>query len=66
MADNNYKTHIEGYDFVYDGHDFVEISKSWDKDNPDILSKFSIGKVKSQKEFEIEVGWWFHKNKTLF
>ena len=47
MADNNYKKKIEGYDFVYDGHDFVEMSKSWDKDNPDVLSKFSIGKVKS-------------------
>jgi hypothetical protein len=44
----------------------VEVSKSWDKENPDVLSKFKIGKVKTQKEFEIEVGWWYMKNRNLF
>jgi hypothetical protein len=64
--DKNFTTHIEGYDFIYDGHDMVEVSKSWDKENPDVLSKFKIGKVKTQKEFEIEVGWWYMKNRDLF
>ena len=64
--DKNFTTHIEGYDFIYDGHEFVQVSKSWDKENPDVLSKFKIGKVKSQKEFEIEVGWWYMKNRNLF
>ena len=45
--DKNFTTHIDGYDFIYDGHEFVEVSKSWDKDNPDVLSKFKIGKVKT-------------------
>lgn len=64
--DKNFTTHIEGYDFIYDGNEFVEVSKSWDKENPDVLSKFKIGKVKTQKEFEIEVGWWYMKNRNLF
>jgi len=64
--DKNFTTHIDGYDFIYDGHEFVKVSKSWDKDNPDVLSKFKIGKVKTQKEFEIEVGWWYMKNRSLF
>lgn len=64
--DKNFSTHIDGYDFIYDGTEFVEVSKSWDKENPDVLSKFKIGKVKSQKEFEIEVGWWYMKNRSLF
>lgn len=64
--DKNFTTHIDGYDFIYDGHEFVEVSKSWDKDNPDVLSKFKIDKVKTQKEFEIEVGWWYMKNRNLF
>lgn len=64
--DKNFTTHIDGYDFIYDGHEFVEVSKSWDKDNPDVLSKFKIDKVKTQKEFEIEVGWWYMKNRSLF
>lgn len=64
--EKDFTTHIEGYDFIYDGHDTVEVSKSWDKENPDVLSKFKIGKVKTQKEFEIEVGWWYMKNRNLF
>lgn len=64
--DKNFTTHIDGYDFIYDGHELVEVSKSWDKENPDVLSKFRIGKVKTQKEFEIEVGWWYMKNRSLF
>jgi hypothetical protein len=49
--DKNFTTHIEGYDFIYDGHEMVEVSKSWDKESPDVLSKFKIGKVSTQKEF---------------
>lgn len=64
--EKDFTTHIEGYDFIYDGHEMVEVSKSWDKENPDVLSKFKIGKVKTQKEFEIEVGWWYMKNRNLF
>lgn len=64
--DKNFTTNIDGYDFIYDGHQMVIVSKSWDKDNPDELSKFKIGKVKTQKEFEIEVGWWYMKNRNLF
>lgn len=64
--DKNFTTHIDGYDFIYDGNDFVEVGKSWDKENPDVFSKFKIGKVKTQKEFEIEVGWWYMKNRSLF
>ena len=64
--DKNFTTHIDGYDFIYDGNEFVEVSKSWDKETPDVLSKFKIGKVKTQKEFEIEVGWWYMKNRSLF
>lgn len=64
--DKNFTTNIQGYDFIYDGNDMVIVSKSWDKDNPDELSKFKIGKVKTQKEFEIEVGWWYMKNRNLF
>lgn len=64
--DKSFKTHIDGYDFIYDGKDTVQVSKSWDKQNPDILSKFEIGTVNSQKEFEIEVGWWYMKNRNLF
>ena len=64
--DKSFKTHIDGYDFIYDGKGTVQVSKSWDKQNPDILSKFDIGSVSSQKEFEIEVGWWYMKNRNLF
>lgn len=64
--DKSFKTHIDGYDFIYDSKDTVQVSKSWDKQNPDILSKFEIGTVNSQKEFEIEVGWWYMKNRNLF
>ena len=64
--DKSFKTHIDGYDFIYDGKGTVQVSKSWDKQNPDILSKFEIGAVSSQKEFEIEVGWWYMKNRNLF
>ena len=64
--DKNFTTHIEGFDFIYDGKDSVEVSKSWDKESPDVLSKFKIGKVSTQKEFEIEVGWWYMKNRDLF
>ena len=64
--DKSFKTHIDGYDFIYDGKGTVQVSKSWDKQNPDILSKFEIGDVSSQKEFEIEVGWWYMKNRNLF
>lgn len=64
--DKSFKTHIDGYDFIYNGKDTVQVSKSWDKQNPDILSKFEIGTVNSQKEFEIEVGWWYMKNRNLF
>ena len=53
--DKNFTTHIEGYDFIYDGKDSVEVSKSWDKESPDVLSKFKIG-----------VGWWYMKNRNLF
>jgi hypothetical protein len=64
--EKSFRTKIDGYDFIYDGHEMVIVSKSWDDENPDELSKFKIGKVKSQKEFEIEVGWWYMKNRNLF
>ncbi len=63
--DKQFITHIDGYDFIYDGHNNVDISKSWDKENPNVLSNFQIGKVKTQKDFEIEVGWWYMKNRNL-
>lgn len=64
--DKNFKTRIDGYDFIYDGHEMVIVSKSWDDENPDEQSKFKVGKVSTQKEFEIEVGWWYMKNRDLF
>lgn len=64
--DKNFKTRIDGYDFIYDGHETVIVSKSWDDENPDEQSKFKVGKVSTQKEFEIEVGWWYMKNRDLF
>ena len=63
--ENKFSTNVKGYTFRYDGNNMVDVSRSWDDEDAQTITSFGIGKVDTQKKFEMEVGFWIIQNKFL-
>ena len=65
MEDNKFTTVVKGYSFRYDGNNIVDVYRAWDDEDAQTITCFGIGKVDTQKKFEMEVGFWIIENKFL-
>ena len=46
-------------------NNIVDVYRAWDDEDAQTITCFGIGKVDSQKKFEMEVGFWIIENNFL-